>query len=130
MTLKDKMLFLCTVSAFQLLTIWNFCLLTFCKTISIPDWLSIIYFSLGIPFGGNFLVAGTLMLPMAILCDKHRTAAITIFLVPALISLMKTIPGFNPEYDFFNLAIDYLIAFIPISVMFYIPYSIRKLKSR
>ncbi|MBP9868463.1 MAG: hypothetical protein KBC88_05980 [Alphaproteobacteria bacterium] len=105
-----------TVSAFGFLTAWTPCILTFCKTISIPEWLEVVYFATPIPFFGNFLIAGVFVLPISFLSQDWKACAWVGTVSPAVISLVKYIPQFDPKYDYYNLLFDYIFSLIPICV--------------
>ena len=126
-SLKDVALFLSTALAFMALILWNYCLLTFCKTISLPAWLSEIYFMGKIPFLGNFIFATIFVAPLALTCDRHATGVTTYLVVPSLISALKHIVILENDYLLVNLIFDYLMAFIPIVIAFYLVFLSRKL---
>ena len=114
---KTVILVALTVSAFGFLTAWNPCILTFCKTISIPEWLSMVYFATSIPFFGNFLIAGVFVLPISSLSQDWKALTWVGGTSPAIISLIKHIPQFDPQFDYYNLFFDYIFSLIPICAM-------------
>ena len=76
-----------------------------------------VYFATPIPFFGNFLIAGVFVLPISFLSQDWKACAWVGTVSPAVISLVKYIPQFDPKYDYYNLLDDYIFSLIPICVM-------------
>lgn len=123
---REAILAIVTVTAFSLLATWNPCLLTFCKTISAPEWVSFLFFVLPIPFGGDFLIAGLFMAPLILSQCSAKVWLLVAFISPALISLIKHLPKTDPKYLWGNIAIDYVLALIFLLVSSGIIYGLRK----
>jgi hypothetical protein len=115
MNLKDSLLIAITVAIYGLITRWQPCLTTFCKSTKFPNWLNNIVYSVPIPFAEKFILAFIIMAPVIVFSESLWPVVTTILLSPLITVIVKYIPNWEATSNF-SLSVVFDYAFVVVTL--------------